>query len=136
MALPIEVGSWHGIGPTENSGANYQNTNVNYVFAKTNTVFAKTNTPQIPNVATIAVGNTPSDAHAHRKEMESMRRDGSGHPDDLARALARENHKECLSQNGLSQKLPKHSWYHVEPTVVWLIYGEIWDDPTNGKPRC
>ena len=69
MALPMEVGLWHGIGPTENSGADYQNTNVNYVFAKTNTVFAKTNTPQIPNVATIAVGNMPSEAHAHQKEL-------------------------------------------------------------------
>ena len=108
MALPMEVSFWHGIGPTENSGANYQNTNVNYVFAKTNTpqVFAKTNTPQIPNVAAIAVGNTPSAAHAHRKEMESMRRDGSWHPDDLARVLARENYKECLSQNGLSKNSP------------------------------
>ena len=108
MALPMEVGCWHGIGPTENSGANYQNTNVNYVFAKTNTpqVFAKTNTPQIPNVAAIAVGNTPSDAHADQKEMESMRRDGSGHPDDLARALARESHKACLSQHALSRDSP------------------------------
>ena len=99
----MEVGLWHGIGPTENSGANFQSTNVNYAFAKTNTVFAKTSTPQIPNVATIAVGNTPSDAHAHQKEMESMRRDGSGHPDDLARVLARVNYKEGLSQKGLSQ---------------------------------
>ena len=63
-----------------------KNTNMNYVFAKTNT-------PQIPNGATIAVGNTPSAAHAHRKEMENMRRDGSWHPDDLARVLARENYK-------------------------------------------
>ncbi len=109
-------------------GANYQNTDMNYVFAKTNT-------PQIPNGATLAVGNTPRAAHAHRKEMESMRRDGSWHPDDLARVLARVNYKKGLSQKGLSQQLLKRSGFHIESTVVWLIYGEIWDDPTNGKPR-
>ena len=25
--------------------------------------------------------------------------------------------------------------FHIESTMVWLIYGEIWDGPTNGKPR-
>ena len=102
-----------------------KNTNMNYVLAKTHpTNSQRCNNCRWEHAKRRSCPSKGDGKHEARRQLASRR--------PCAGACAGEL-QGVLEPEWLEPKLSKRSWFHIETTVVWLIYGEIWDDPTKRK---